>query len=410
MNDLSSPAFPPTEPEPPASFKPWEQRIAPGMSGGGGGWSAPPAAGEAAAQAAREAELRAKLAQAGEALPDYLLGDVINRQTELLHYPLFGRQSTPSTDLSLTGQDNAQVWRQFLAEELFDTRRVTLEHFHLFEWFPLAPGRFHTPEAGLMRQAAAAQFNLTVDGRTYYSPPGKASMVQGGVGNVRLRPRLVNGEPHYFLSASSNGVCHEGFPVLVPRRFYGPLKARLNRDGAVPVTLRGEMRYIDPKVQAFFSSQRDLPGLYLHVDEVQVLDRPRPEVTGFLVSVAAAFMGTFQGEAGRYVSYCSFDPAEAGGVARIVQWMAQFYVAQQHQGVVITDFDEVQPRFPGAVFGLVDLLGGQLDAQRVQQALAAQGLSPQSGQQFFVFYKEINTQGGNYFEGPVTVGGDLHGS
>jgi hypothetical protein len=69
----------------------------------------------------------------------------------------------------------------------------------------------------------------------------------------------------------------------------------------------------------------------------------------------------------------------------------------------------VQPRFPGAVFGLVDLLGGQLDAQRVQQALAEQGLSPQSGQQFFVFYKEINTQGGNYFEGPVNVQGDLGG-
>jgi hypothetical protein len=300
------------------------------------------------------------------------------------------------------------VWGRFVAEELFDTRRATLEHFHLFEWFPLAPGRFHTGEAQQMRAMAARSLTLQADGRTYYTPAGKASMVEGGIGAVRLRPRQVGGEPHYFMTASSSGVCHEGFPVLVPRRFYGPLKARMNAEGAVPATLSGEMRYIDGEVPGFFSERRDLPGLYLHVDKVEALPAPRAGVTRYLISVAAAFMGTFQGRDGQYVTYCSFDPAMAGEVERVTQWIEQFYVGGNYQGVVITDFDEVRPRFPGALFGLPDLLAGKLDQAKIQQFLAGQGFG-QAGQKFFLFYREINTQGGNYYEGPVTVGGDMEG-
>jgi hypothetical protein len=204
-------------------------------------------------------------------------------------------------------------------------------------------------------------------------------------------------------------VCHEGFPVLVPRRFYGPLKARLNAEGAVPVTLGGEMRYIDGDVPSFFNDRRDFPGLYLHVDQVEALPAPRPAVTRYLISVAAAFLGTFQGQDGQYVTFCSFDPAVAGELDRVTQWIEQFYVGGQYQGVVITDFDEVRPRFPGAVFALPDLLSGKLDQAKVQKFMAEHGYWKDAGQNFFVFYREINTQGGNYYEGPVTVQGDMTG-
>ncbi|MCC6189546.1 MAG: hypothetical protein IT318_10945 [Anaerolineales bacterium] len=395
-------ALPPEEPQA-GDFKPWEQRPAPGMRVGA---HSNPMAGP---QAATDAELIAKLAQASERIDNYQLPPLIDQQVQLLHYPLLGRQSTPAGGLSLKGEDNAQVWAKFVAEELFDTRRVTLEHFHLFEWFPLAPGRYHTNYAQQMRAEAARELKLQVDGHTYYTPAGKASMVEGGVGAVRLRPRQVAGEPHYFMTASSSGVCHEGFPVLVPRRFYGPLKARMNAEGAAPVTLSGEMRYIDGETPAFFKSRRDFPGLYLHVDQVEALAAPRAGVTRYLISVAAAFLGAFQGQDGQYVTFCSFDPATAGEVERATQWMEQFYVASQYHGVVITDFDEVRPRFPGAVFALPDLLSGKLDQAKVQTFLAQHGFGQEAGKNFFLFYREINTQGGNYYEGPVTVQGDMQG-
>jgi hypothetical protein len=37
----------------------------------------------------------------------------------------------------------------------------------------------------------------------------------------------------------------------------------------------------------------------------------------------------------------------------MLAWIEQFYVTQIYKGVVVTDFDEVQPRFPQAVFGLL---------------------------------------------------------
>jgi hypothetical protein len=387
------------------NFKPWEQRPAPGMNMGGG--PRIPSPSEDAQQAANDTVLAAKLTQAGERLENYHFDFVVDNQARIAHYALFNRQTTPAAGPERAGDDNAALWRDFLAEKLYDTRRVTLHHFHLFEWFPQSPGRFHTDEARDLRRQANDMLTLTVDGRTYYSPPGKAAMIRGGIGAVRLRPRIVGGEPHYFMTASSNGVCHEGFPVLVPRRFYGPLKAQMNADGAVPVTLSGEMRYLDGDLPAFFSSRRDLLGCYLHVDDVQTLPAPRAGVTQFSISVAVAFTGVFQGQAGDYMTYCTFDPASRSDLERTVQWISQFYVAGQHQGQVLTDFDETRQWFAGAVFGLAGLLDSQLDQPRIKQVLSARGYSPQAGQPLVVLLqtvnRTINTEGGPYIEGDVNV-------
>ncbi len=389
-----------------ANFKPWEQRPAPGMSSGGGyGGALSPA--EAQRQAATDTALAVKLAQAGERLENYQFDFVVDNQAQVAHYALFNRHTTPAAGPQREGGDNADLWRDFHEEKLYDTRRVVLHHFHLFEWFPQSPGRFHTFEARDLRRQANDMLTLTADGHTYYSPPGKAAMIRGGIGAVRLRPRIVGGEPHYFMSASSNGVCHEGFPVLVPRRFYGPLKARINADGAVPVTLSGEMRYLDGDLPAFFASRRDLLGCYLHVDNLQVLPAPRAGVTQFSVSVAVAFSGTFQGQAGDYMTYCTFDPARRDDLQRTVEWISQFYVAGQHQGQVLTDFDETRAHFPGAVFGLAGLLDSQLNRPRVEQVLAQRGYNPQAGQPLVVLLqtvnRTINTEGGPYIEGNVNI-------
>lgn len=373
-------------------FKPWEQRPAPGMGSGGGGRPAE----------APDEPLPARLVQA---LEEHHMQGMIDQQTDLAHYPMVNRHATPDGDRHLEAASNEEVWQQFVREALYDTRRARLEHFHLFEWFPLAPGKFHTPEARDNRAAAQQMLVRLPDGRAYYDPLGKASMVRGGIGAVRLRPRMIQGEPHYFMSVSSNGVCHEGFPVLVPRRFYGPLKARLLADGAVPVSLSGEMRYLLDDMPTFFGGRREIPHLYLHVDDLSILDAPRPEVSTYTVSAAVSFVGRFQDREGLYLTYATFDPADSGSLARACQWIEGFYVSEQYRGVVVTDFDEVSPRFSNAVFGLPDLMAGKLDDQGVREFLEQHNLSPEAGRPFFLVYREINTQGGAYIEGDVDLGG-----
>ena len=414
LNDLNldKPDLDPGRPAP--EIKPWEQRIAPGM--GGPGVSGP-------GFAAPDQDAPPLPARACQALDTSGLARAIDQQTDLTHYPMLDQHTTPGTDLSLTAETDAQVWRWFLEEQLFDTRRVTLTHFHLFEWFPLTPGTFHTARAAQQRRAALETLVPVGDGRldpigegdgdqqTYFNPLGKASMLRGGVGAVRLRPRMVAGEPHYFMSAASGGVCHEGFPVLVPRRFYGPFKVRLLAQGVVPVTLSGEMRYLpDAALPAFFEGRRAVPRLYLHVDQIEILPAPRAGVTSTLVSVAAAFAGAFAGQEGVYATYASFDPANSGELERIVRWLKETYVEAGHAGVMVTDFDEVRPRFPDAPFGLPDLMAGKLDMARARAFLQRQGLDTDAGASFLVVYKEINTHGGAYIAGDVHVeGGDFIG-
>jgi hypothetical protein len=313
------------------------------------------------------------------------LCSIIDEQTDLVHLPMVNRHTTPDTDLAIIAEDNVEVWSQFINEYLYDTRRVTLKHFHLFEWFPLKPGKFHTEEASGYRGRAERQLRRSADGETYFNPYGKASMVQGGIGAVRLRPRQIGGELHYFMTASSNGVCHEGFPVLIPRRFFGRLKQRILGEGAAPVTLSGEMRYIPNDILTFLGRDREIPLLYLHVDEIQQLPKPRSEITTYKVSVAISFFGQVEERKGNYVTYANFDPASPSSFERACHWLKQFYV-RQYEGTIITDFDEVQPRFPEAIFGLPTLMTGKIDKNQVQAFLQSQGWGEKTGEQFFIVY------------------------
>ncbi len=378
-------------------IKPWEQRIAPGMSGGSG-------MGRGASEAPRT------LDHVCQALGRDGMVEVVNQQTDLIHLPMVNTHTTPASDLSRHVTSNAEVWRLFVEERLYDTRRVTLEHFHLFEWFPNAPGLFHTDEGRHHREIAGRYMEPTPDGSTVFNPVGKLTMLKGGIGSVRLRPREIKGEPHYFMTASSTAVCHEGFPVLVPRRFYGPLKARILDEGAVPVTISGEMRYVPEDAVSFFPEKRLVPLLYLHVDDMQVLPRPRQDVTAYLINVVASFVGQFEGVAGSYATYAAFDPARRDSLSDAISWLSTLYVEAMHDGMVITDFDEIRPRFPQAIFGLPSLMAGNVDRARVRELLTSQGFSPDAGDTFFVIYNEINTQGGAYVAGDVHIeGGDFIG-
>lgn len=338
-------------------------------------------------------------------IDSYDFHSVVDEQADLVHLPMVDRHTTPDTDLSLKAQTNVDVWNQYINEHLYDTRRVTLEHFHLFEWFPLKPGKFHTPKASRSRELASLSLRRTANGIAYFDPWGKENMVEGGLGAVRLRPRQIEGELHYFMTASSNGVCHEGFPVLIPRRFYGRLKQRILGEGAAPVTLSGEMRYVPNDIFTFFSRDREIPLLYLHVDQIQELPKPRSEITTYKVSVAISFLGQFEGRKGNYVTYANFDPASRSSFERACHWLEQFYV-RQYEGTIVTDFDEVQPRFPEAIFGLPTLMAGKLDKNLVQAFLKSQGWGEKTGDQFFIVYGDYFNVGNITNSESIAIGRD----
>jgi hypothetical protein len=181
-------------------------------------------------------------------------------------------------------------------------------------------------------------------------------------------------------------------------------------DGAVPVTVSGEMRYVSKDAVTFTGRKREVPLLYLHVDGLEVLAAPRSGVTEYLVTVAVTFVGRFAGREGAYVTFASFDPARSAEIKGAIDWLESAYVEGQHRGTIVTDFDEVHPRFADAVFGLPDLMAGKLDRDKVRGLLRDRGLDEESTRPFYLIYHEINTHGGAYVEGDVYVdGGDFVG-
>ncbi|GAB4530965.1 MAG: hypothetical protein Fur0018_18550 [Anaerolineales bacterium] len=165
-------------PEPPQEMRPWEQR-----SSTGGGFPSD----------ASPDETRQPPEKLCAQLQPHELGVAIADQTDLAHYAVPDNYQPATGDETLTLGENAEIWTHFFDEDLYDTRRLTLEQVHLFAWFPLSLGRYHTAQAAFQRQQALQAMFRTPDGRAYFTPGGKASMIAGGLGAVRLRPRKLVG-------------------------------------------------------------------------------------------------------------------------------------------------------------------------------------------------------------------------
>ena len=320
---------------------------------------------------------------------------LIERQIDLAQFPFLHRHTRADTNRVIIADDNTKIWKLFNEEHLYDTRRVTLEHFHLFEWFPQSPGLFHSEQGKESREYAFLQERECAHDRLYFRVDGKLSMLEGGVGAVRLRPRQLRGDDmYYFMTASSSSVCHEGFPVVLPRRLYGDVKRCILEFGAAPVTLSGEMRYIPKAAVDLFQYRRDIPLLYLHVDCLQVLPQPRSEVTRFAVSGAVLFT---KEEEDYQATYATFDPASPTSIEKACTWIEKFYIEELYQGRVVTDFDEVKTRFPNAVFGLPKVMCGQIDPKHVRLVLG-QAITDEQ-------VKTINYNISRYYiDGDITVG------
>jgi len=280
--------------------------------------------------------------------------------------------------------DNDAFWTDVLDERIGAERNVTLKGFNVFEWVPRNPGLFHTPDARWARTEAqnhvrsieAYKFTeyIIADGappdgamtfRTatasdgsaralIYTPQGKISMLNGGVGCVRFKPlQLKSGGTAWLMSATSSDAPDEGIPLLIGDDDYQYVSDELQESGAVRCDLRGRTRFVADEFKDLFSIQRGIPRLYVEVSELTL--EGRINVPG-QVSVAASFLSTFEGAAKIYASYVTFDPGRRGARVGAAQWLKEEYVQRLYQGTLLTDFDQRAPLFADALFTLDQVL------------------------------------------------------
>ena len=80
---------------------------------------------------------------------------------------------------------------------------IILDSFFLFEWFPRSPGLYYTPTGFKARREAQSNIERIDEGVLVYNPYGKSSMLEGGIGNIRLKPIKIDNE---FCNVFSFGV------------------------------------------------------------------------------------------------------------------------------------------------------------------------------------------------------------
>jgi hypothetical protein len=322
------------------------------------------------------------------------IATILQQQFGILKYLTQPVEENPGKDHEFVASQ--QLWEAVRAEELRASSVVTLRRFLLFEWFPRSPGLYYTQGAAIARREAVdwlvgtdrladlREANVPDEGagmpytdselpdhQLIFEPRGKFSMLEGGIGSIRLKDKVVEGERVWFMCASSSAVAHQGFPVALPDALYQRLIDRLATEGSIPCTLKGRLRFLPDTFDAVFDNYSRVPKVYLHVEHLEPLrvdDLPVETASQEpQVSVAASFISDYQGPGRMYATYVTFYPGRKHSLARRVDWLEEKYVKGLYQGQIVTDFDEQMRRFDTAVFSLKKLVNNGLDSKEVEQ-------------------------------------------
>jgi hypothetical protein len=265
--------------------------------------------------------------------------------------------------------DEAALWQAALAGRgFYETRRLVLKEVVLTDWLPRSPGRYHTREAWHARGEAQSRIAERHGDHVVYSPDGKTSMVQGGVGCLRLAAKQIGGQRVKFLGATTSGVVHRGFVVALDEELYGEIAAQVDHRGGVRCTGAGTIRYWRSSEPLDFFMAKDVPRVYLGVDQLHPAARRPDDVSRIDVTPAV----TFASDGREFFAYSHFRPGDPGDVARAAGWLSH-YVVERHRGRVLTDFDELVPRFADTAAPLRELMDVHVPVDRIAAELHASG-------------------------------------
>jgi len=265
-----------------------------------------------------------------------------------------------------TYRTNESVWADLMGRNIMPGLPVVLKEFCILDWFPRAPGLYFTPGAGMARQEAtqylersfpsrrnlyfaAPQSAVNDDQMLIFTPEGKFSMLQGGIGSIRLKPIQIADETCWLLTATSDGVIHRGVPVALPQKIYATLFREIRNQGATTATIMGKFQFVPSPFTRLFDTSIDIPKVVLKVEEVHLEQAKRVELEA---SVAVSFVSEYKGSPSVYATYVSFRPDIDESFKEALQWMKTEYVEGRYKGRIVTDFDQTTNRFPEARLAL----------------------------------------------------------
>jgi hypothetical protein len=364
----------------------------------------------------------------------------------------FDRKVTRCEDRAF--RTNEVFWADVIGEKIRANTVVELQDFVLTEWIPRSPGTFHTDWAARARQEAwrylipdkviyemrrgnqpisqTAIADAYRDLRKHtgrrtvvFSPDGKRSMIEGGVGCVRLQPVQLRDGEFWLLGATSSGVGHEGLIVALNNELYQDVIGEVASGGLHCESLVGHLRFAR-KLEAIDFGE-GIPKLCMEVEQITrkarglFKRRPKPSC---LICAAVGFKSNYEGESRLYATYATFDSNSKLSLQDAVDWLDGEYIQGMYAGAVVADFDEQSSRFPGAVFGLMKIMRGSInvaDANNVvlsvadgrAAAIVARAIERAEFIKMEVHsmtMKTVNIGNNNQISAPITIADTIQGS
>lgn len=286
--------------------------------------------------------------------------DLISQLADAVNVSVYGRIEAPkpSTSAELRFASNEGFWGDVMAERVGQGVRVRLNRFQITEWIPSSPGRFFTKEAVDAR--VIAEHYLRFD-RSEYLPLGKMNMVLGGVGSLRLAPRQMGAKEMYTFGATSNGISHQGVPILLSEDEAQRVLPHIRSSGGCRANISGYIKVIQ-KDSLPLNYDVEVPKYLIFVDRLEVLGSAQ----GLLVTVAISF-GSPSTPNRKFWSFCSFNPATQSpkDAADWLRAYAERY-SESQDTQILSDFDEHVSHFNKPIeFPLDKVLHGEIDIVRL---------------------------------------------
>jgi hypothetical protein len=339
--------------------------------------------------------------------------DILDHLTDALLAARYGKlnQAAKPKEADRTYRHNQAFWADALSAAHYPGANIILQDFHITEWLPFAPGRYFTDWAGQQRDSASRY--IATD-RDEYTPEGKASMVRGGIGAIRLGEKQVGSELMYFLGASSNGIAHQGIPIALPNSEYKRVIHAIKDRGGCRARLVGTLRTITDELPQLHYA-RSIPRYCFFTEEAQP---GKPSAPKELLTTTAIMFGLDKEphERWNYIrtddpslvdkswTFCSFDPGASKTAAQTAaSWLYDYATRYSHKDPkILTDFDEHYALFTCPVeFPLRDIVRGEVDWETLRAYNKLEAGS------------YIETYIGTYIKEQTNVAGDninVHGS
>ena len=299
-----------------------------------------------------------------------------------------------------------QLWNDVIRDqEIYESRRIFLDEFAILDWIPQSPGLYHTAGATDARHNARNFIIERNNGLVVFDPYGKAQMIRGGVGCLRLSMKPVAGKELKFLCASKSGVAHRGFIIAMDSQRYKDVAPLIHKHGAIIANILGELRYW-PRDRSFpFYYEEYIPRVYLLVESVSVLGYVSRFGT-LDVTAAVTFEGEVERQSGRYYTYSHFDPARKESLSECINWLRINYVENRYGGRVLTDFDELTSHFPDSYFPVKILMNPQTSASDISNLILRNfGISSDS-----IVIEQLKIEGGIMSNITITGDGNVVGN